>query len=66
MDNMEIKNQVDAIQDKFGMSGKKAAEAMSISYAVFRQNKAGKDNHNFSQQHLDALKAFLKNAAAEL
>lgn len=67
MDNSEIVNRINEILEKFGMSGKKAASAMGVTYAVFR-NKKNKNNerHTFNKKNLEDLVSFIKKEAGKL
>lgn len=61
MENLSIKERVVQILDTFGMSGKKAAEAMGVTHATFRKKKLESDpTHNFNQKNLDDLVSFIK------
>lgn len=67
MDNNEIKEKVLKILDDFGMSGVKAAEAMGVTYATFRNKK--NDNakgHSFNEKNYQDLVYFIKLKANKL
>jgi len=66
MDANQINEAIQVVLETFGMSAKKAAEAMGISYDVFRQNRGGKNNNRFTEKHLEALKAYIRTKAGEL
>lgn len=60
MDHFQIKTEVEKIQKDFGMSGVKVAEAMGVSYAVFRNKK--NDNapeHTFNEKNYNDLVQFI-------
>jgi len=52
--------EISVILEKYGMSGKKAAEVMGISYGYFRKCRSDKSDKKFKDKHLDKLKQFLK------
>ena len=61
MDNSKIKEKVLKVLDDFGMSGVKAAEAMGVTYATFRNKK--NDNslgHSFNEKNYQDLVNFIK------
>jgi len=63
---MEPKEEILKILDAFGMSGIKAAEAMGVTYATFRNKKNdNSERHTFNQKNLDDLKSFIFNKAKE-
>lgn len=66
MDNLQVKDRIVSVLNLFGMSGKKAAEIMNISYAVYRQNLAETKGHYFNESHYNALVKFIKEKAKEL
>lgn len=49
----------------FGMSGKKSAEAMGISYASFRDKKSDMNRH-FTHDNFDKLINWIKENAKKL
>lgn len=62
-----IKEKVLKILDDFGMTGSKAAEAMGVTYATFRNKK--NDNaasHSFNVKNYNDLVNFIKKTAIEL
>ena len=64
---MEVKEKVLKILDDFGMTGSKAAEAMSVTYATFRNKK--NDNaksHSFNEKNYLDLVNFIKQKANKL
>lgn len=67
MESAKIKEKVLKILDEFGMSGKKAAEAMGVTYPTFRNKK--NDNalgHSFNEKNYSDLVSFIKKKANEL
>lgn len=66
MDHTKINERIQVIMDTFGMSGKKAADIIGISYLVFRQNKAGNKGHYFTEKHCSILISYIKEQAAVL
>lgn len=55
-----VKGKVLKVLNEFGMSGAKAAEAMGVTYAVFRNKKNESPGHSFNKNnYLDLIK-FLK------
>jgi hypothetical protein len=65
MDDSEVKLKVLKILDDFGMSGAKAAEAMGVTYATFRQKKNENSiGHKFNEKNYRDLVDFIKNKTA--
>ena len=67
MEDNDVKHKVLKVLDEFGMSGKKAAEAMGVTYATFRNKK--NDNalgHSFNEKNYQDLINFIKQKAKEL
>lgn len=67
MDATEVKQKVLKILDDFGMTGSKAAEAMGVTYATFRNKK--NDNakgHSFNEKNYLDLIEFIKNKTIDL
>lgn len=67
MDSTEVKEKVLKILDDLGMTGGKAAEAMGVTYATFRNKK--NDNakgHSFNEKNYLDLVKFIKLKASEL
>lgn len=58
-------DKITRILTTFGMSGKKAAEAMGISYASFRDKKSDINRH-FNQENHDKLIDWIKENAKKL
>lgn len=65
--NKEITNKIIAVMETFGMTGSKAAEAMNVTYATFR-NKKNENNtsHTFNEKNYTDLVNFIKQKANEL
>lgn len=64
MDNSEVKQKVLEIMDNFGMSGVKAAEAMSVTHATFRKKKDDNDTrHTFNEKNLRDLNNYIQEKA---
>jgi hypothetical protein len=64
---MEIKDKILKILEDFGMTGSKAAEAMGVTPATFRQKKS--DNakgHCFNEKNYLDLVKFIKEKAVNL
>lgn len=67
MDSTEVKERVLKILDDFGMTGNKAAEAMGVTYATFRNKK--NDNakgHSFNEKNLEDLKKYIRSLSVDL
>lgn len=67
MDAIEVKEKVLKILDDFGMSGVKAAEAMGVTYATFRNKK--NDNavgHSFNEKNYHDLVDFIRERCKNL
>lgn len=67
MVSSEVKEKVLKILEDFGMSGKKAAEAMGVTYATFRNKK--NDNalgHSFNEKNYLDLVKFIKFKAEKI
>lgn len=67
MESSNVKEKVLKVLDEFGMSGKKAAEAMGVTYATFRNKK--NDNakgHSFNEKNYLDLVSYIKIKAKEL
>lgn len=67
MDHAQIKTEVGKIMDAFGMSGKKVAEGMNISYQVFK-NKSNDNSlgHTFNEKNLSDLQSFIGKQIGEV
>ena len=63
---MSLNKEINKILDTFGMKGSKAAEIMGISFAVFRNRKAGTPGNHFHPENLEDLKAYIIKHAKEL
>jgi DNA repair ATPase RecN len=66
MDATEVKEKVLKILDYFGMGGAKAAEAMGVTYATFRNKKNNRPGHSFNEKNYLDLVKFIKAKANEL
>lgn len=66
MADIKINNKIETILDSFGMSGRKAAEAMGISYGAFRQKRIESQGHQFTGEQYNALVNYIKRKAVEL
>ena len=66
MDATEVKQKVLKILDDFGMTGSKAAEAMGITYATFRNKKNDRPGHSFNEKNYLDLVRFIKLKTKEL
>lgn len=66
MDAVEVKQKVLKILDDFGMSGAKAAEAMGVTYATFRNKKNDRPGHSFNEKNYLDLVKFIKQKTNEL
>lgn len=67
MESSDVKEKVLKILDDFGMSGKKAAEAMGVTYATFRNKKNNNAlGHSFNEKNYQDLVKFIKVKAEEL
>lgn len=67
MESNVVKEKVLKILDDFGMTGSKAAEAMGVTYATFRNKK--NDNalsHSFNEKNYNDLVIYIKEKANEL
>ncbi|TDE53744.1 hypothetical protein [Flavobacterium sp. GT3P67] len=67
MDVSQVKEKVLKILEDFGMTGSKAAEAMGVTYATFRNKK--NDNakgHTFNEKNYSDLVEFIKKEAEKL
>ncbi|MBE8727967.1 hypothetical protein [Flavobacterium hungaricum] len=64
---MEPIDKIIKVLEDFGMSGVKAAEAMGITHATFRQKKNENSiRHTFNEKNYQDLVLFIKNKASEL
>jgi hypothetical protein len=64
---MEAKEKIIKILNDFGITGKKAAEAMGITYDTFCSKKNdNNDRHSFNEKNYSDLVGFIKKLAAEL
>jgi hypothetical protein len=67
MDDSQVKEKVLKILDDFGMSGVKAAEAMGVTPATFRQKKSDSSlGHSFNEKNYLDLVQFIKGKAEQL
>lgn len=66
METIEVKQKVLNILNEFGMSGIKAAEAMNVGYATFRNKKNDRPGHSFNEKNYLDLVKFIKLKTSEL
>ncbi|MFC2634286.1 MAG: hypothetical protein ACFNZU_02230 [Capnocytophaga granulosa] len=67
MENTEIRAQVLAIVETFGMKGKVVAKAMGITETTYNMKKVAADNgHSFNEKNLQDLVAYIKQAAEKI
>lgn len=67
MENTEIRAQVLAIVETFGMKGKVVAKAMGITETTYNMKKVAADNgHSFNEKNLRDLVAYIKQEAGKL
>lgn len=66
MDVSQVKEKVLKILDDFGMSGSKAAEAMSVTTQTFRNKKNDRPGHSFNKKNYLDLVKFIKEKADKL
>ena len=66
MDSIEVKIKVLKVLDDFGMSGVKAAEAMGVTYATFRNKKNDRPGHSFNEKNYLDLVKFIKDKSEQL
>jgi len=67
MENSEIRAQVLAIVEIFGMKGKVVAKAMGITETTYNMKKVAAENgHSFNEKNLRDLVAYIKQEAGKL
>ena len=67
MENTEIRAQVLAIVETFGMKGKVVAKAMGITETTYNMKKVAAENgHSFNEKNLQDLVAYIKKEAGKL
>ena len=67
MENTEIRAQVLAIVETFGMKGKVVAKAMGITETTYNMKKVAAENgHSFNEKNLRDLVAYIKQEAGKL
>lgn len=62
----DVASEVIRITEIFGMKSEVAAKAMGVSYATYRQKKAGTPGHSFNAKNLSDLKKYIKTEAEKL
>lgn len=67
MENTEIRAQVLAIVETFGMKGKVVAKAMGITETTYNMKKVAAENgHSFNEKNLQDLVAYIKQAVEKI
>lgn len=67
MENTEIRAQVLAIVETFGMKGKVVAKAMGITETTYNMKKVAAENgHSFNEKNLRDLVAYIKQAVEKI
>ena len=67
MENTEIRAQVLAIVETFGMKGKVVAKAMGITETTYNMKKVATENgHSFNEKNLRDLVAYIKQEAEKI
>ena len=67
MENTEIRAQVLAIVETFGMKGKVVAKAMGITETTYNMKKVAAENgHSFNEKNLRDLVAYIKQEAEKI
>lgn len=67
MENSEIRAQILAIVETFGMKGKVVAKAMGITETTYNMKKVAADNgHSFNEKNLRDLVAYIKQAVEKI
>lgn len=67
MENSEIRAQVLAIVETFGMKGKVVAKAMGITETTYNMKKVAAENgHSFNEKNLRDLVAYIKQAVEKI
>ena len=67
MENTEIRAQVLAIVETFGMKGKVVAKAMGITETTYNMKKVAAENgHSFNEKNLRDLVAYIKQEVEKI
>ena len=67
MENSEIRAQVLAIVETFGMKGKVVSKAMGITETTYNMKKVAAENgHSFNEKNLRDLVAYIKQAVEKI
>lgn len=67
MENTQIRAQILAIVETFGMKGKVVAKAMGITETTYNMKKVAADNgHSFNEKNLQDLVAYIKQAVEKI
>ena len=67
MENSEIRAQVLAIVETFGMKGKVVAKAMGITETTYNMKKVAAENgHSFNEKNLRDLVAYIKQEVEKI
>lgn len=67
MENSEIRAQILAIVETFGMKGKVVAKAMGITETTYNMKKVAAENgHSFNEKNLQDLVAYIKQAVEKI
>lgn len=67
MENTQIRAQILAIVETFGMKGKVVAKAMGITETTYNMKKVAADNgHSFNEKNLRDLVAYIKQAVEKI
>ena len=67
MENTQIRAQILAIVETFGMKGKVVAKAMGITETTYNMKKVAAENgHSFNEKNLQDLVAYIKQAVEKI
>ena len=67
MENTQIRAQILAIVETFGMKGKVVAKAMGITETTYNMKKVATENgHSFNEKNLRDLVAYIKQEVGKL
>lgn len=67
MENTQIRAQILAIVETFGMKGKVVAKAMGITETTYNMKKVAAENgHSFNEKNLRDLVAYIKQAVEKI
>ena len=67
MENTQIRAQVLAIVETFGMKGKVVAKAMGVTESTYNMKKVAAENgHSFNEKNLRDLVAYIKQAVEKI